>query len=113
MSNLDRGRDTVDLVVATIGALAGVVEHDIFGVEFLDGRTSPRRVVFTEDVAKIAKEQSRDAVRHGHVIIVGACGVQVFHRWKDSGLVVAESHRNCPSSSLFSGVRRLVKPLAA
>ncbi|HUE57311.1 MAG TPA: hypothetical protein VMO76_15860 [Candidatus Udaeobacter sp.] len=45
--------DTIDLVAATNGALAGIVEHAIFGPEFVDGRAPTRGIVFTEDVAKI------------------------------------------------------------
>lgn len=53
MSRLDRARDTIDLVAATNGALAGIVEHAIFGPELVDGRSPARGIVFTEDVAKI------------------------------------------------------------
>ena len=45
--------DTIDLVAATNGALAGIVEHAIFGPELVDGRAPTRGIVFTEDVAKI------------------------------------------------------------
>jgi len=45
--------DTIDLVAATNGALAGIVEHAIFGPEVVDGRAPTRGIVFTEDVAKI------------------------------------------------------------
>jgi hypothetical protein len=39
-----------------MGVAFGVVEHAIFGPELVDGRASPRGVVFTEDVAKISDE---------------------------------------------------------
>ena len=56
MSSLDGARDAIDLVVSTMGVAFGVVEHAIFGPELVDGRASPRGVVFTEDVAKISDE---------------------------------------------------------
>src|SRR5437016_6869234 len=40
--------DTIDLVAATNGALAGIVEHAIFGPELVDGRAPTRGIVFTE-----------------------------------------------------------------
>src|ERR1700731_1985023 len=65
VSGLDRGRDAVDLVAATVDSLAGIEEHAIFGVEVIDGRAPALGIVFTEDVAKIADQQGRYAVRHG------------------------------------------------
>jgi hypothetical protein len=50
----DLARDAVDLVVATIDSLAGVVEHAILGVELLNGCASASGVVLTEDFLKIA-----------------------------------------------------------
>jgi len=51
MSRLDRARDAIDLVAATNSALAGIVEHSIFGPEFVDGRAPTRGIVFTKHVA--------------------------------------------------------------
>ena len=55
MSSLDRARDAIDLVAATMDAAAGVVEHAIFGEDLVDGRAPTRGVVFTEDIVKIAE----------------------------------------------------------
>src|SRR5438876_10137297 len=65
MSRLDSACDAIDLVAATVDTLAGIVENDIFGVEFVDRCASPLRVFFTEDVVKIAGQQGRYAVGHG------------------------------------------------
>ena len=54
MSRLDRAGDAIDRVAATDGALAGIVEHAIFGPELFDGRTPTRGIVFAEHVAKIS-----------------------------------------------------------
>src|SRR5882762_5269579 len=62
--SLDRARDAIDLVAATIDAL-GLVEHAIFGEDLVDGRAPTRGVVFTEDVVKIAGQQGRYAIGHG------------------------------------------------
>jgi predicted SnoaL-like aldol condensation-catalyzing enzyme len=59
---LDRARDAIDLVASTVDALAGIVEHAIFGEDLVDGRAPTRRVIFTEDIMKIAGQQSRYAV---------------------------------------------------
>src|SRR5579862_8397873 len=56
MSRLDRAGDLIDRVAATDGALAGIVEHAIFGPELVDGRTPTRGIVFTEHVAKISDQ---------------------------------------------------------
>src|SRR5207247_5545404 len=64
VSSLDRSRDAIDLVAATVDA-PGLVEHAIFGEYLVDGRPPTRGVVFTEDVVKIAGQQSRYAVGHG------------------------------------------------
>ena len=53
VSSLDRARDAINLVAATLDA-PGLVEHAIFGEDLVDGRASARGVVFTEDVLKIA-----------------------------------------------------------
>ena len=71
MSRLDRAGDAIDRVAATDGALAGIVEHAIFGPEFVDGRTPTRGVVFTEDLVKIAGQQGRYAVGHDRLVLVG------------------------------------------
>jgi hypothetical protein len=55
VSSLDRARDAIDLVAATVDA-PGLVENAIFGEDFVDGRAPTRGVVFTEDVVKIAGE---------------------------------------------------------
>src|SRR5258708_16164008 len=65
MSRLESACDAIDLVAATVDTLAGIVENDIFGVEFVDRCASPLRIVFTEDVVKIAGQQGRYAVGHG------------------------------------------------
>jgi hypothetical protein len=53
VSSLNRARDAIDLVAATVDAV-GFVEHAIFGEDLVDGRAPRRGVVFTEDVVKIA-----------------------------------------------------------
>src|SRR5207253_4251372 len=64
VSSLDRARDAIDLVAATVDA-TGLVENAIFGEDLGDGRAPSRGVVFTEDVVKIAGQQGRYAVGHG------------------------------------------------
>src|SRR5260221_9150459 len=66
VSSLDRARDAIDLVAATVDA-PGLVENAIVGEDFVDGRAPTRGVVFTEDVVKIAGEQGRYAVGHNGV----------------------------------------------
>ena len=51
MSRLDRARDAIDLVAATVDAPGGVVERAIFGKDLVDGRTPTLGVVFTEDLS--------------------------------------------------------------
>jgi hypothetical protein len=46
-----------------VAARFGVVEHAIFGPEFVDGRAPTRGIVFTENLAKISDQQGRYA-RH-------------------------------------------------
>jgi hypothetical protein len=53
MSRLDSACDAIDLVAATVGTLAGIIENDIFGVELVDRCASALRVVFTEDIPKV------------------------------------------------------------
>src|SRR5436309_1288077 len=65
--SLDRARDSIDLVAASVGASLGIVEHAIFGEDFVNRRAPTRRVVLTEDVVKIAGQQGRYAVGHGVV----------------------------------------------
>src|SRR4029077_6130289 len=65
VSSLDRARDSIDLVAATMDARFWVVEHAIFGPDLVDGRAPSRGVVFTEDVAQIAGQQGRYGVGHG------------------------------------------------
>src|SRR5882724_5093686 len=64
VSSLDRARDSIDLVAASVASL-GIVEHAIFGEDFVNRRATARRVVLTEDVVKIAGQQGRCAVGHG------------------------------------------------
>jgi hypothetical protein len=60
VSSLNRARDAIDLVAATVDAV-GFVEHAIFGEDLVDGSAPTRGVVFTEDVVKIAGQQGRYA----------------------------------------------------
>src|SRR4029453_3630881 len=64
VGSLDRARDAIDLVAATVEA-PGLVKHAIFGEDLVDCRAPTRGVVFTEDVVKIAGQQGRYAVGHG------------------------------------------------
>ena len=50
-------RDSIDLLTAVVGALPGIVEHDIFGVELVNCCASTRRVIFTKHVMKISGQQ--------------------------------------------------------
>src|SRR6267154_3683370 len=65
VSSLDRARDSIDLVAASVDASLGIVEHAIFGEDLIYRRAPTRRVVLTEDVVKIAGQQGRYAVEHG------------------------------------------------
>src|SRR5258708_32817804 len=65
VSSLDRTRDSMDLVAASVDASLGIVEHAIFGVDFFNRSARRRPVVLTEDVVKIADQQSRYGVGHG------------------------------------------------
>ena len=65
VSSLDRARDSIDLVAASVDASLGIVEHAIFGEDFVNRRAPARRVVLTEDVTKITGQQGRYAVGHG------------------------------------------------
>ena len=56
MSRLDRARDAINLVAATMDAL-GLIEHAILGEYLVDGRAPASGVVFTEDIVKIARQQ--------------------------------------------------------
>lgn len=49
-----RTRYPIDLGAASINILVGFIENDIFGEYLVDGRAATRRIVFTEDVMKIA-----------------------------------------------------------
>src|SRR6266516_3544535 len=53
VSRLDRPRDAIHLVAATIDTSIRIVEHGIFGEDLVDGCAATHGVVFTEDVAKI------------------------------------------------------------
>src|SRR6202140_3257691 len=67
VSSLDRARDSIDLVAASVDASLGIVEHAIFGEDLVNRRAPTRRVVLTEDVVKIAGQQGRYAVEHAVV----------------------------------------------
>ena len=56
MRSLDRARDAIDLVAATVGAL-GFVEQAIFDIDFVNGLAPTSGVVFTEDLLKITGQQ--------------------------------------------------------
>src|SRR6266436_1554946 len=64
VSSLDRARDAIDLVAATVDA-SGLVENAIFGEDLGDGRAPSRGVVFTKDVVNMAGQQGRYVVGHG------------------------------------------------
>src|SRR5438552_10309320 len=50
VSSLDRARDSINLVAASVDASLGIVEHAISGEDFVNRRAPTRRVVLTEDV---------------------------------------------------------------
>src|ERR1700704_6106842 len=75
VGSLDRARDAIDLVAATVEA-PGLVKHAIFGEDLVDCRAPKRGVVFTEDVVKIAGEQGRYAVGHGLSPLGIECGLR-------------------------------------
>src|SRR5262245_9860989 len=98
VSGPDRARDAIDLVAATVDALAGVVEHAIFGEDLVDGRAPTRRVVFTEDVVKIAGQQGRHGVGHGFLREVRSAS----GRLAPLGNLEDVAHGAPPSTSAFS-----------
>src|SRR5258706_14669462 len=57
VSSLDRARDSIDLFAASVDASLGIVEHAVFGEDFVNCRAPTHRVVLTEDVVKIAGQQ--------------------------------------------------------
>ena len=57
MSSSERAGDAIDLIVATINALVGIVEHAILVPELFEGGTSAQGVAFPEDIGKIAEQQ--------------------------------------------------------
>src|SRR5437016_11347946 len=65
VSSLDHAGDSIELVAASVDASLGIVEHAIFGEDFVNRRAPTRRVVLTEDVVKIACQQGRYGVGHG------------------------------------------------
>ena len=69
MSSLDRAGNSIDLVVTSVGASLGIVEHAIFGEDLVNRRAPMRRIVLTEDFVKITGQQDRDAVGHDSLII--------------------------------------------
>ena len=64
-SSLDHARDAIDLVAPTVDASVRFLEHTIFSEDLVDGCAPTRRVVFTEDVVKIARYQDRYGVGDG------------------------------------------------
>src|ERR1700758_1770961 len=58
MSSSERPGDAIDLVVATINALVGIVEHAILVPELFEGDTPAQGVAFPEDIGKIAEQQA-------------------------------------------------------
>jgi hypothetical protein len=40
------------------------IEHAVFGIEFFDGRATPRRVAFAENLLKVAMKQFMDTLIH-------------------------------------------------
>jgi hypothetical protein len=75
VSSLDRARDAIDSVAATVDA-SGLVEDAIFAEDLVDGRAPTRGVVFTEDVVKIADQQGRYAEGHGLPPLGIECGLR-------------------------------------
>jgi len=65
LSSPDRARDAIDLVATMVDAPAGVVEYAIFGEDLVDRGPPMDGVIFTEDVVKIAGQQSRYTIGHG------------------------------------------------
>ena len=45
MSSLDRARDSIDLVAASVDASLGIVGHATFGEDFVKSRQSPQKQV--------------------------------------------------------------------
>jgi hypothetical protein len=80
VSSPDRARDAIDLVAATVDPRAGIVEHAIFGKDLANGGAPTLGVVFTEDVVKIAGQQSRYAISHG----LSPYGIECGSRYRDS-----------------------------
>jgi len=64
VSSLDPPGDAIDLVAAPVDA-AVLIEHAIFGEDFVDRRAPTCGVVFTENVVKVADQQGRYAVGNG------------------------------------------------
>src|SRR5438105_1083948 len=86
VSSLDRARDAIDLVAATVDA-PGLVEHAIFGEDLVDRRAAARGVVFTEDVVKIAGQQG---VGHG-LPPLGSLLYNVIPHCRDGALEAASA----------------------
>ena len=60
----ERARDAIDFVAPTVDVPAGFVEHAIFGEDLVNRRAPTDGVILTEDVLKIAGQQSGYALRH-------------------------------------------------
>ena len=56
VSSLDRARDSIELVAASVDASLGIVEHTIFGEDLVNGRAPTHGINFPEDLVKIAGE---------------------------------------------------------
>src|SRR5258708_11961425 len=102
VSSLDRARDAIDLVAATVDA-PGLVEHAIFGEDLVDCRAPMRGVVFTEDVVKIAGQQGRYAVGHGLVSSRHRVRVAISRSEFDKRVHV---HRQCGPCTPYTNRRR-------
>src|SRR5207302_8410273 len=61
VSSLDRARDSIDLVAASVDASLGIVEHAIFREDLVYRRAPTRRVVLPDDVVNMAARQVRSA----------------------------------------------------
>ena len=82
----DLACDAIDLVSAAEYTPRRIVKCAIFVVDLVDGRAPTRRVVFTEDVAKIAGQQGRYAVGHDVSRIVGDYNYNAFRSVLHCGL---------------------------
>jgi hypothetical protein len=63
MSSSERAGDAIDLIVATINALIGILEHAILP-ELFEGGTPAQGVAFPEDIG-IGEAKRNRTRRHG------------------------------------------------